>query len=686
MQAGIRFADKPRVRGHNRTILAGYGRSHPLCGHSPAIKYIAVRIGLSDPVPVAGTSHSSRRHIADAIGALALVAAICGPLHGQEIVVPPPFDPRYFSDSLRSDSVAAPATSDSMIVETSLTALPEQPRDDTTWNKFLPPSRWRTAQQYRTTHLLAGPSWPMPPLLSIAGGDLADWLTFHPAYDVNDAVGVGQARFFTSWGVVDRQGGWDVDGRQTSWQRLTFPMTPQFDPAMLPSYGFTRTHFGDDAVLLRDTAWAPKPQFDFLFYQGDFSDTYSEGKFRAYTRRGFGIDLSGTFFSSVGRFLSDDRDKRILALETFGPLKKDLYWRARYSQFRDKSLILTPEPFDFMRPERDDLLWTGEAAVARIVDGAPRWQIGARAQSGNQRLDGSGYSTRNQDRRGEVFAETHVAGWDVRGVAGLDQLEIDSTDENRTYGGLSVSRMIVLNDHWEAAFQVSAGDRSDAPLQPGVIAALAPRRVGILPSIRLARRGSRHSLYDLHRPLTEYSLIDASQSGYLYSESGDRSLADEWSNSATVQWGLEEIVDTIGFGWTVAGHAAYIENYTHWQGRLDADTLLGTPVPHYRYRPMSEDARSLGASFGLQGRLVWKLHYLTHYSVKYVVNLDNEKLAGYHPHKGVAMLSLIAPKWKYGVDVRLNAAGLWWYGDRRIDPTGMHFASTCPVRLVLSAT
>jgi len=49
------------------------------------------------------------------------------------------------------------------------------------------------------------------------------------------------------------------------------------------------------------------------------------------------------------------------------------------------------------------------------------------------------------------------------------------------------------------------------------------------------------------------------------------------------------------------------------------------------------------------------------------------------------MVSLIAPKWKYGVDLRLNAAGLWWYGDQRIQPTlytrRMCFASTSPARL-----
>jgi hypothetical protein len=589
------------------------------------------------------------------------------PAHGQSEPVPSVFPPSYFSDTLPADTLKADTLAiDSAVVHDSTLTV-----EDTTWARFLPPSRWQTAEQYRTEELLAGPQWPMPPVDAIAGGDLADWLSYHPAYDVADAPGVGQPRFFTHWGLVDRVGLWQVDGRTASWQRLTLPMTPQFDPAILPSFDFTSLHFGEEAILRHDTGWSERPTFDFTFRQGDFSDTYSEGRFRARTKRGFGLDAGATFFSSDGRFAADNRDKRILSLEAFGPLRKQLYWRARYSQFRDKSLLLPPAPYDLLRPVRNDLLWSGEVALAHGGDSIPLWQFGARFVSGAQRLSDPSYAISSEDRSVQLFGQAQIMGWHFDLFAGGEQLEIDSTTEERGIAGLSIARRWDLSDAWEAALGVSAGSRLDEPIIPGFKAALSPRvNGGMMPHLRLSRQGTTHTMFDLHRPLAEFSIIDAMQTGYIYSEAGDPDLDDQWENSIGVQWGSETFADSIALGWTVAGHAAYIENYTLWNGVEDTDTLLGNPVPHLRYRPRAEDARSLGAAVGLHGRLFWKLHFLTHYAVKYATNLDNEKLTGYYPHKGVAMVSLIAPKWKYNVDVRLNAAGLWWYGDTRIDPSG----------------
>jgi hypothetical protein len=471
--------------------------------------------------------------------------------------------------------------------------------------------------------------------------------------------------------LVDRQGSWDVDGRSAKWQRLTFPMTPQFDPAILPSYDFPTVRFGEGVILAHDTAWSEEPVFDFTFLQGDFSDTYSEGRFRAHTKRGFGMDLSGTFFSSDGRYATDTRDKRILGLELFGPIKKHYYWRARYSQFRDKSLVLTPEPFDFLRPARNDLLWTGEFAVARHGDSIQNWQIGARLTSGHQRLGSTSYTVSSDERDWQLFGETQIAGWNFSVRGGLEELEIDSTEVERWYTEASGSQEWQLSEMWAAAVQIGLSDWDTDPPSLGGTAVLAPNPPSLLrPSLRLSRERAAPTLFDRDRPLAEYSLIDATQTGFLYSEAGDPSLDDQWENSISAQWGRESIDDSARFAVTVGAHAAYIENYTRWQGSVDTDTLLGNPVPHYRYRPLSGDARSYGAAVGIHGRLFWKIHYLTHYSVKYATDLDNVKLTGYYPHKGVAMVSLIAPKWKYGTDVRLNAAGLWWYGDTRIDPTG----------------
>jgi hypothetical protein len=218
--------------------------------------------------------------------------------------------------------------------------------------------------------------------------------------------------------------------------------------------------------------------------------------------------------------------------------------------------------------------------------------------------------------------------------------------------------------------QFSLSDWDTDPPSLDATAVLAPSRSSFIrPTIRLARERVVPTLFDRDRPLVEFTMIDASQTGFLYSEAGDPSLDDQWENSVSLQWGHDRIDDSARWAATVGAHAAYIENYTRWQGSADIDSLLDTPVLHHRYRPVSTDARSFGAALGVHGRLIWRLHYLAHYAVKYATDLDNVKLAGYHPHKGVAMLSLIAPKWKYGVDLRLNAAGLWWYGDPRIDPT-----------------
>lgn len=510
----------------------------------------------------------------------------------------------------------------------------------------------------------------MPPVDQIAGSDLADWLTYHPAYDVDDAPGVGQTRFFTRWGLVDRTGHWRIDGRPVSWQRLAFPMRPQFDPAILPSFGFVTPHFGEQAILQRDTVWSRRPAFDYTFRQGDFSDSYSEGYFRGRTARGFGLDLSAAFFSSDGRFFSDTRDKRVIALETFGPLKKQLYWRARYDQFRDKSVVLTPEPFDLLRPRRNDLLWSGEAAIGKVDDSGASWLIGGRVQSGSQRLTDPEYSVASEDRDWRLFGLTQIAGWNIEVASGLEEVGIDSISAERWYVRGEAARRWRLNENWSSALRVSLSDWDTDPPSLSATGVLSPRSISIFrPSLRLARERTVPTLFDRERPEVEYAFITTGQRSIIYSEAGDRSLEDQWNNSVSVQWGADVLSDSTDFGWTIGGHAEYVENYTVWSSQRVPDSILGIPITRDSYRPRQADARSLGAAVGIQGRIIGKLHYFANYAVKYVTDLDNAKLSGYYPHKGSAMVSLIAPTWKYGADMRLNAAGLWWYGDRRIEPT-----------------
>lgn len=590
-------------------------------------------------------------------------------------LAPTPSDSVVISDTTALDSLAL----DSIALMT-LT----QPPQDTVRSNFVPPHLWRRGSRWQADELLAGPAWPMPRVPDVAGGDFADWLSYHPAYDVNDAPGVGQTRFFTKWGAVDRSGDWQVEGRPVTWQRLTFPMTPQFDPAIIPSFSFAQTHVGEGVILRNDTLWGDQPVFDYTFRLGDFADAYSEGYFRAHTRRGFGLQLGGVFFSSDGRYASDNRDKRNISLETFGPLSEDHYWRVHYNQFRDKSLVVPPEPYNRSRPQRNDLLWSAEAVVAHIADSVPRWQIGARIKSGDQRLKDPTYSVASDDHDGQVFMETQIIGWDLNLQLGLKQLEMDSIDVDAWYANAALSKLWQFGK-WTAALEVSASDDDNNPPAPAATAALAPRSTGGLrPSLRLSRQRSTPTLFDRYRPYAEFSVIDAGQEGLVYSEAGDPSLDDQWENSIGLHWGADAFSDTVAFAWTLAGHAAYIEEYTIWQGEEGTDTLLGNPVRHVRYRPRSHDARSLGAAAGIHGRLFWKIHYRTHYALKYAVDLNDVKLKGYHPHKGLAMVSLIAPRWRYGVNLRLNAAGLWWYGDTRIDPSG--YESSHVLRFDLSGS
>jgi len=67
--------------------------------------------------------------------------------------------------------------------------------------------------------------------------------------------------------------------------------------------------------------------------------------------------------------------------------------------------------------------------------------------------------------------------------------------------------------------------------------------------------------------------------------------------------------------------------------------------------------------------LFWKFESWTGYAFKYAESIDHARLPGYNPHKATWVLSWIAPQIRYGIDLRLNSTLIWWYGDRRIEPT-----------------
>lgn len=553
---------------------------------------------------------------------------------------------------------------------------------------FQPMHRVRGAARRAYDRVLAGVPWPMAPLEAVAAGDLADWLLLIPAYDVDDAPGAGQNRFFTRWGLAGRVGNWQVDGWPLSWQRATFPQRARFDAGVLPSFAFSDYRVADRVLLERDTTWGPRPRSSYFARQGDFSDTYSQAQIRQTFRGRLGLDLGFAFFGSDGRFAADNRDLRYLHLQLGGALGGGRFWNYRYTQFRDKTMVLTPEPFTMVHPQRDDLLWQMEASAYRPAGEQPGWNTGITVQSGKQKLSDplQAYKVKSRDRLWSLWATGSLRGWFVDGSLSWEELLIDSVNPNRWSLSLAAGHQWRLRDIGNAIVNVKLADWDTDPMALEATAILAPDtgQSAALPTMRFARVRAVPTLFDRRRPQAEYGFLTGASTGLVYSEQGDPGLRAQWTNALSWRWGREHLPDGSRTRLTLEVHCAYVQGYLRWEGAEAIDTILGTPVAHHHYGPVAGDARTAGLACGVDGPLFAKLIYSVSYCAQYAETLEHRRLLGYYPHKGVAMLSWVAPQWRYGADLRLNATGIWWYGDRRIDPTG--YASAHAFRFDLSGS
>jgi hypothetical protein len=553
---------------------------------------------------------------------------------------------------------------------------------------FQPMHRVQGAARRAYDRVLAGIPWPMAPLEVTAAGDLADWLLLIPMYDVDDAPGAGQNRFFTRWGLAERVGNWQVDGRPLAWQRVTFPQRAQFDAGVVPSFAFSDYRVADRVLLERDTTWGPRPRSSYFARQGDFSDTYSQAQIRQTFRERLGLDLGFAFFGGDGRFAADNRDLRYLHLQLGGALGGGRFWNYRYTQFRDKTTILTPEPFTTVHPQRDDLLWQMEASVYRPAGEHPGWNTGITVQSGKQELSDplQGYSLKSRDRLWSLWTAGSLRGWFIDGNFSWEELLIDSVNPNRWSLSLAAGHQWRLRDIGDASVSVKVADWDTDPMALEVTAIFEPDtgQSAVLPMMRIERVRWVPTLFDRRRPQAEYGPLTGASTGLLYSEQGDPGLRAQWTNALSWRWGREHLPDGSRTRLTLELHCAYVQQYLRWEGGEVTDTTLGTPAAHYRYGPIAGDARTAGLACGVDGPLFATLIYSISYCAQYVETLEHRRLPGYYPHKGIAMLSWVAPHWRYGADLRINATGIWWYGDRRIDPTG--YASAHAFRFDLSGS
>ncbi|MBI3871463.1 MAG: hypothetical protein HY304_00100 [candidate division Zixibacteria bacterium] len=555
--------------------------------------------------------------------------------------------------------------------DTSVTPTVKTSSSDTS-RPFYPPFTARSEIRREYERAIAGADWPMPDPKVVAAGDLADWLTLFPGYDVDDAPGAGENRFYTHWGLAERAGDWLVDGRPIQWQRLSFPERAQFDPGIVPSFAFQKYHVGEEIQLEHDTLWGPKPRSSYFVRQGDFADTYSEAMFRRRFRQGIGIDLGFTFLNSDGRFVEDDRKLRHLDLQAIGPARHGTFWSYRFTQFRDKSMVVTPEMFDSVHPDRDDLLWQMEATLYRpALDGAG-WTAGLTMQSGKQDLNDapSGYHIHSRDRLWSLWGTNEWRGWLLDGNLDLEELNVDNAGPRRWLASAAAGKTWTMAGGWSATSRLRLANGDTDPLAPEATVVLTPGiHSSALPVVRVERTRTLPTLFDRNRPRTDSVALIGSTGGVFYSESGTPDLPAQWTNALSVRWGAAHSADSSRQHLSIETYAAYVEDYIRWDDTLLIDTLLGAPVLHDHARPTGGDCRTVGVAIGAYGPLWRKIVYDFAYAAKYAATLDGERLPGYYPHKAHLILSWIAPQFRYKVDLRLNAIGLWWYADRRIVPT-----------------
>ena len=547
--------------------------------------------------------------------------------------------------------------------------------------EFLAPNSVHDSVDVALARLWESPEWPLPAPADLATGDLADWLTFQPTIDVDDASAPGQLRRYTRWGLIDRVGDWIIDGRSFGWQRLSFPQVGQFDPTVLPSFTFNITRVSRHVSLNRESEWPLQTHSSYFLRQGDFSETYSQGGLRRRFPLGVGIDFGFLFYENTGRYTSDDRKTRNLRLQLVGPLRGRTFWSVEFSQFQDRSQILTSDRFSSVGPYRDDLLYSLDASIYRPADSAMLRSAGLRIQSGKQDIKTlSSYRLESHDRTWTLWGRGSARGWDLNANAALEQLRVETVDRSRWGLSLDGRRIWTVGDWGTGSVNVAISDWDTDPMAVSLGAALAVDRDGrdLIPTLRLERSRLIPTLFDRDRPRSSFTISQPAAGGpNQYSEEGDAGLDGEWRN--TVSLGVASARDTSGsrLEFNSEAQATYVQRYIRW-----ADVSESSSEAFYR--PVSGDARSVGLAMGLHSRLFRKFHLWVSYAAKYAETLNHTRLPGYYPHKASAIVSWIAPQFRFGIDLHLNAAAIWWSGDPRIVPTG--YRSTHVLRFDLSGS
>jgi hypothetical protein len=414
-----------------------------------------------------------------------------------------------------------------------------------------------------------------------------------------------------------------------------------------------------------DTLWSPVARSSYFYRQGDYADTYSEGKFRRLISGRLGIDLNFTFFDSDGRFADDKRDTRFLRFRAVGPARGDLHWSYQFIQFRDRTQVLTPVPFTLVRPDRRDLLWLMDFELYRPSDSLPGWMTGLRIQSGHQSLRDyyGAYRLSSRDQRWSLWSRRTLWGWLTESEFIWEKLKIESADTGRWGAKASVGRSFVLAPTWTSAISLEASDWDTDPFSLSVIGIIGAGedRYPLLPTLRVSRERSVPTLFDRERPNAESLYSNGLVS---YSESGEPALENQWENAISVIWsgGRRHHTSERSAFYHLECRAAYIEDYSRWD-----DTASSAIDIHYR--PVTDDVRSMGFAASAAAPLPGNLMLYANYAAKYAATLDQRRLHGYYPHKASAVLSWMQPQVQWGIDLRANVAGIWWYGDRRIEPT-----------------
>jgi hypothetical protein len=553
---------------------------------------------------------------------------------------------------------------------------------------FQPISEAETPSRRRLRARLSGPPWLLPSPAATGGGDLADWIQLLPGYDVDDAPGVGQSRFYTHWGIAPREGGWSVDGAPLHWQRLSIPQRAQFDPVIVPSFIFHQYNVSDAVILERDTLWEHPARSSYFYRQGDFADTYSEGRFRRVLGGRLGIDLDFTFFDSEGRYLSDNRDTRHLRAQLVAPLSSAVMWRYQFTQFRDKTRIVMPEspsPLSQLTPRRDDLLWQMDVDLYRPepLGSAGGWRGGLQIQSGKQSLRDALHGFRNgsKDQRWTLHAQTELVGWQLDAETGYERLDVEETLHERWRGRITAGRTATIAEQWLGAASVSATEYDTDPLGVELQASIGPaaQTLWFIPTVRVERTRVMPTLYDRHRPATDsLTAVSGFSSIIVYGESGDPSLEPQWNNMVSAYWTLGDAKGG-GRALVLEGRSAYIENYTAWQDISSTDDSI-------RYAPLGHDARTHGFGAALRSGSAAGFRMTLHYAAQYAEQTNGQRLAGYFPHKASAILNWHRDSLSWDVTTDANVVAVWWYGDRRIDPTLYESPHVFRIDLAGSAT